>query len=158
MLAEVGLGSEDSLAGAGITRWHGGVTRAWSLLLFVILNCWWSHMLIAKYKWGWHNAAITVWYTGSQICSEWHGYCHLGSLEPDRTEITKHLYNLPCEFNWELLDMSVPSSLCSECSMLASPEFKADPNVIGLLVRILTARHGILHYHGQTGKLSMYLW
>ncbi|KAG2109544.1 hypothetical protein DEU56DRAFT_762410 [Suillus clintonianus] len=54
--------------------------------------------------------------------------------------------------------MSVPSSPCSECSTLAPPEFEVDQHVVNLLVRIVTARHGILHYHSQTGELSTYLW
>jgi hypothetical protein len=54
--------------------------------------------------------------------------------------------------------MLTPSSPCSECSTLAPAEYEADPNVVKLLVRILTARHGILQYHGQTGELSTYPW
>ncbi|KAG2737999.1 hypothetical protein P692DRAFT_20882954 [Suillus brevipes Sb2] len=54
--------------------------------------------------------------------------------------------------------MSAPSSPSSECSALAPPEYTPDPNVVNLLVRIVTARHGILHYHPQTRELSTYPW
>ncbi|KAG1851798.1 hypothetical protein C8R48DRAFT_676384 [Suillus tomentosus] len=52
--------------------------------------------------------------------------------------------------------MSAPSSPCSTCSTL--PEFKADPNMVNMLVKILTSRHGVLHYHGQTGELATFQW
>ncbi|KAG1793447.1 uncharacterized protein HD556DRAFT_1308593 [Suillus plorans] len=52
--------------------------------------------------------------------------------------------------------MSAPSSPCSMCSTLL--EFKADPNVVNMLVKILTSRHGVLHYHGQTGELATFQW
>ena len=52
-------------------------------------------------------------------------------------------------------EMSAPSSPSSECSTL---EFEADPKVVKMLVMVLTCRHGILHYHGQTGELATYQW
>ncbi|KAG1873265.1 hypothetical protein C8R48DRAFT_769700 [Suillus tomentosus] len=55
--------------------------------------------------------------------------------------------------------MSAPSSPLSECSTL-STEFEsvADPEVVKMLVAILTCRHGILHYHAQTAELTMFQW
>ncbi|KAG1861376.1 hypothetical protein C8R48DRAFT_673465 [Suillus tomentosus] len=38
--------------------------------------------------------------------------------------------------------MSAPSSPPSECSTLECPEFVADPNVVKMLVNIITTRHG----------------
>jgi hypothetical protein len=54
--------------------------------------------------------------------------------------------------------MSAPSSPSSEWSELALPEYTPDPNVVKLLVQILTAQHGILQYHAQTRELSTYPW
>jgi hypothetical protein len=34
----------------------------------------------------------------------------------------------------------------------------ADPKVVRMLVTILIARHGILHYHGETGELATFQW
>jgi hypothetical protein len=55
--------------------------------------------------------------------------------------------------------MSAPSSPLSECSTL-STEFGsvADPEVVKMLVAILTCRHGILHYHAQTAELTTFQW
>ncbi|KAG2748118.1 hypothetical protein P692DRAFT_201806123 [Suillus brevipes Sb2] len=38
------------------------------------------------------------------------------------------------------------------------PEFEPDPNMIDMLVRVLIAHHGILHYHGQTRELATFQW
>ncbi|KAG1843991.1 hypothetical protein C8R48DRAFT_780445 [Suillus tomentosus] len=54
--------------------------------------------------------------------------------------------------------MSSLSSPSSAYSTLEPPEFKADPEVVSMLVQILTTRHGILHYHGETGELATYQW
>lgn len=55
--------------------------------------------------------------------------------------------------------MSAPSSPCSGYSTLSTEfEFEADPKVVKMLVIILTRRHGILHYHSQTGELATFQW
>ncbi|OJA17982.1 hypothetical protein AZE42_09892 [Rhizopogon vesiculosus] len=55
--------------------------------------------------------------------------------------------------------MSAPSSPHSACSTLDAPESVVpDRKVVKILVKILTARHGVLHYHGQTGELATYQW
>lgn len=54
--------------------------------------------------------------------------------------------------------MSAPLSPTSTCSELEPPEFEPDPTVVKLLVRILLSRHGVLHYHGQTGELMTFQW
>ncbi|KAG1893717.1 uncharacterized protein F5891DRAFT_1196060 [Suillus fuscotomentosus] len=54
--------------------------------------------------------------------------------------------------------MSSLSSPSSAYSTLEPLEFKADPEVVSMLVQILTTRHGILHYHGETGELATYQW
>ncbi|KAG1824025.1 hypothetical protein EV424DRAFT_1346261 [Suillus variegatus] len=54
--------------------------------------------------------------------------------------------------------MSAPSSPGSSCSILMSEDFKPDPNVVKMLVTILIARHGVLHFHGQTGELATFQW
>ncbi|KAG1843449.1 hypothetical protein DFJ58DRAFT_731565 [Suillus subalutaceus] len=51
-------------------------------------------------------------------------------------------------------ETSSPSSTCSSLE----PEFEADPKIVKMLVTILIARHGILHYHGQTGELATFQW
>ncbi|KAG2127245.1 hypothetical protein DEU56DRAFT_758682 [Suillus clintonianus] len=54
--------------------------------------------------------------------------------------------------------MSAPSSPHSESSALTEFEFVVDPNVVKMLVKILTCCHGILHYHPQTRELTMFQW
>ncbi|KAG1844759.1 hypothetical protein C8R48DRAFT_678365 [Suillus tomentosus] len=50
------------------------------------------------------------------------------------------------------------SATSSRCYSIEPPEFKADPKMVSMLVNILTARHGILHFHGQTGELTTFQW
>ncbi|KAG1806052.1 hypothetical protein EV424DRAFT_1350874 [Suillus variegatus] len=55
--------------------------------------------------------------------------------------------------------MSAPSSPYSESSVLSMEfEFVANPKVLKMLVTILIARHGILHYHSQTEELATFQW
>jgi hypothetical protein len=58
--------------------------------------------------------------------------------------------------------MSAPSSPSSEYSTLSTefmPDmFVPDPKVIKMLVAIIIARHGILHYHGEMRELAMFQW
>lgn len=54
--------------------------------------------------------------------------------------------------------MSVLSSPSSECLTLDSREFKVNPKVLEMLVRVLTCCHGILHYHMQTRELATFQW
>ncbi|KAG2750768.1 hypothetical protein P692DRAFT_201804313 [Suillus brevipes Sb2] len=54
--------------------------------------------------------------------------------------------------------MSIPSSPSSTRLSLEPARFVADPKIVKMIVSIVTARHGILHYHGQTAELSTFQW
>lgn len=58
----------------------------------------------------------------------------------------------------ETTDMSISASPASCCSSLESREFVVDQKILKMLVDIIIARHGILHYHPQTRELATFQW